>query len=230
MLYTLRQHIYQFIKPVLANTAKHKQYKRTTTKSLLAAITLYTSYYCIKNQYQLSNNYVYASNDNDNDIELDEYGRPCRICSNKDIYNNTLQRSKQLTQSQHTENDNDILSCPVDLTVLGNSTWIFLHTMCAYYPDKPTQQQQQLMIQFIHSLGEFFPCHNCARHLRQYIKQHPIQCDSKQSLSLWFCNMHNDVNKRLNKPLYDCNDLERQYYDNDGKPCLDLGTGEIVDD
>ena len=57
--------------------------------------------------------------------------------------------------------------CPLDKDELGRNTWSFLHTTAAYYPEKPTEQQQKDMRQMIHIFSRFYPCDFCAEDLRE---------------------------------------------------------------
>ena len=63
--------------------------------------------------------------------------------------------------------DESSVECPLDRQELGRSTWNFLHTMAAYYPDNPSLQQQDDMASFVKIFSKFYPCEDCASHLRE---------------------------------------------------------------
>lgn len=88
---------------------------------------------------------------------------------------------------------------------MGRATWTFLHTMAAYYPENPSQNEQDSMMGFIDGLSKFYPCNYCAEHLRDEIKlRNPPKVGSNVQLSEWFCQIHNEVNERQGKPRFDC--------------------------
>eukprot|EP00879_Flechtneria_rotunda_P014243 GHRR01014880.1.p1 GENE.GHRR01014880.1~~GHRR01014880.1.p1 ORF type:complete len:316 (+),score=108.38 GHRR01014880.1:504-1451(+) len=107
----------------------------------------------------------------------------------------------------------DEMPCPADILELGRSTWTLLHSIAAYYPDNPTPQQQQQMHQFIAALGEFYPCQECAGHLRRELKELPPAVGSAAELSDWMCRLHNMVNVRLGKPEFDCSVVFQRWRD-----------------
>lgn len=52
-------------------------------------------------------------------------------------------------------------NCPADVETLGRHTWTLLHTMAAYYPEKPEPKQKESMKSFFQSFSENYPCWFC---------------------------------------------------------------------
>ncbi|KAJ3368125.1 hypothetical protein GGF31_006833 [Allomyces arbusculus] len=94
--------------------------------------------------------------------------------------------------------------CPPDSIELGRHTWTFLHTAAAYYPEIPTDADRSAMTSLVYSLGRLYPCAPCASHLRTYVAHDPPKVESRDAISQWMCRLHNDVNKNLGKPQFDC--------------------------
>ncbi|CEG63610.1 Putative ERV2 protein-like protein [Rhizopus microsporus] len=94
---------------------------------------------------------------------------------------------------------------------LGRATWKFLHTMMARYPENPTEQERESLKEFMFLFSKLYPCGECARHFNQMITQYPPQTSSRAAASQWLCAMHNNVNERLKKPLFDCSNIEAKY-------------------
>ena len=87
---------------------------------------------------------------------------------------------------------------------LGTSTWVFLHTLAAQYPDKPSTRQKRDVKNLIDIMTRLYPCGECAEHFQEIVKVHPPQVESRESLSRWMCDVHNVVNRSLNKPVFNC--------------------------
>ncbi|KAF9173322.1 hypothetical protein BGX21_001320 [Mortierella sp. AD011] len=103
--------------------------------------------------------------------------------------------------------------CPPDKEILGRATWTFLHTMAAYYPEKPSAMEQSTMKSLLSSFSQFYPCGYCAEHLRQEMKVDPPKVESRKELAWWMCGMHNKVNEMLGKDIFDCNKLDERWRD-----------------
>ena len=101
--------------------------------------------------------------------------------------------------------------CPLDKNSLGRNTWSLLHTMAAFYPKKPTDQEKKNMAEFIRLMSILYPCSCCSKDFREDISQLPPQLDSRDSLAKWFCIMHNKVNNKLNKPEFDCSKIDERW-------------------
>src|SRR4051812_45799647 len=80
---------------------------------------------------------------------------------------------------------------------VGRVGWAIMHTAAARYPDKPTKEQQENMQKFLYSFVKVFPCGYCSDTSRDYMEGHPPRVGSHHELSDYACEMHNEVNQRL---------------------------------
>ncbi|XP_032618681.1 FAD-linked sulfhydryl oxidase ALR-like [Chelonoidis abingdonii] len=102
-------------------------------------------------------------------------------------------------------------NCPLNTEELGRNTWAFLHTMAAYYPDHPSNTQQHEMAQFMDLLSKFYPCVKCAKNLRKSLSIKKPDTSNRKKLCQWMCLLHNDVNKMLGKPEFDCSQMDERW-------------------
>ncbi|KAH7335220.1 ERV/ALR sulfhydryl oxidase domain-containing protein [Rhizoctonia solani] len=145
-------------------------------------------------------------------IVLGPDGKPCKVCSSFKAWSKA-QRSNSTsagkgaaaaltTAATTTTREN----CPADVEALGRATWTFLHTTAAYYPNNPTPQHQSSMLSLLRSLPLLYPCSHCASDFGKDIKKNPPEgiVGSRESLSRWLCERHNEVNQKLGKTKFDC--------------------------
>ncbi|XP_012525776.1 FAD-linked sulfhydryl oxidase ALR [Monomorium pharaonis] len=150
--------------------------------------------------------------------------KPCRACVDfrtwakrqKEVYDSEKGVQKKQDQTPIGKNDGDNTrreDCPLDKDELGSKTWAFLHTMAAYYPDKPSERQKTDMNSFFHTFSKFYPCQICAEDLQEQLKHTPPETGSQEKLSQWLCRIHNEVNKKLGKPKFDCKLVNQRWRD-----------------
>ena len=132
--------------------------------------------------------------------------RPCRACSDFKTY----MRSQGKLSSGSVQRGKD---CPLDKDELGRVSWSLLHSIAAYYPENPSEIQQCEMKTFINIFSRIYPCTVCAQDLREDIKHDPVDASSRHALSQWMCNLHNKVNNKLGKPLFDCTRVDERWLD-----------------
>jgi hypothetical protein len=118
----------------------------------------------------------------------------------KNVQTTSNTAAPETTTSASSASHNDASTaypCPPNSLEIGRATWTFLHTTAAYYPNPPSSSQQSVMRSMMEGLAEFYPCHYCAAHLREQLKDSPPQVGSATELSQWLCKIHNEVRTRL---------------------------------
>jgi FAD-linked sulfhydryl oxidase len=128
------------------------------------------------------------------------------VCKSKiDIFRSAMSRSSAASAVPKVpEVAERVGECPVDKDELGRGTWALLHTMAAYYPDKPSSQQKIYAELLFRGLAALYPCKICATHMQECVRDKPPETESRESLSLWVCDLHNKVNEVLGKDVYPC--------------------------
>ncbi|KAI0409515.1 ERV/ALR sulfhydryl oxidase domain-containing protein [Xylaria palmicola] len=95
---------------------------------------------------------------------------------------------------------------------LGRASWKLFHTMMARFPEKPTEEDSLALKTYIQLFARLYPCGDCASHFQQLLKKFPPQIGSRNAAAGWACHVHNQVNERLEKPIFDCNNIG-DFYD-----------------
>lgn len=81
----------------------------------------------------------------------------------------------------------------------GPSTWKTLHSIAFTYadnPNHPTPEEEKAATNLFKSLVYLLPCPSCRTHYEAYITKTPPDTSSREALSKWVYDLHEDVNKR----------------------------------
>lgn len=102
---------------------------------------------------------------------------------------------------------------PLNRREVGRAAWGFLHTMAAWFPERPTRRQREGMEAFLGQLGVVYPCGYCADRTDEEIARNPPRASSRGELQRWMCELHNEVNERMGKPEFPCDaeSLDRRW-------------------
>lgn len=148
-------------------------------------------------------------------------GKVCRTCYDFKTWMKMFGRKKEATADRPFEADQeqlerlerDVKQCPVDKDELGQATWKFLHTMSVSYPERPSQQEQNDMTEFLRLFAKVYPCEPCAEDFQKDMATHPPTVHSGEALATWLCHAHNRVNEKLDKKQFDCSRVFERWRD-----------------
>lgn len=86
--------------------------------------------------------------------------------------------------------------------VWGPSLWHYLHIQSFNYPIKPSIKDKKHYRQFITNLQYVLPCKYCRVNLKNNLKSYPLtnqHLKNRESFSKYIFNLHEIINKMLNK-------------------------------
>ena len=88
--------------------------------------------------------------------------------------------------------------------VWGPFFWHTMHIVALGYAKHPTYTDKKCAKEFYESLTFLIPCSVCREHYKEHFASNPITpfLDSKEDLLKWTIDIHNKVNKLLNKPQW----------------------------
>jgi len=87
-------------------------------------------------------------------------------------------------------------------SVWGPSQWHMMHTISFNYPINPSLQEKKHYRDYIISLQHILPCKACRKNLHLNFKHLPLtmkHMKSRETFSRYIYNLHEFVNKMLNK-------------------------------
>ncbi|GAA5984596.1 hypothetical protein JCM11641_006562 [Rhodosporidiobolus odoratus] len=128
----------------------------------------------------------------------------------------TLAATAAATSAASLSSSSDELprDCPPDVNRLGRHTWTFLHSTASYFPPLPSTHQKTSMLSLLHSLPTLYPCGDCAGHLGKYMEKNPPEKaveKGREALEKWLCEVHNEVNERLGKERFVCEEVPQRW-------------------
>ncbi|KDR13402.1 FAD-linked sulfhydryl oxidase ALR-like isoform X4 [Zootermopsis nevadensis] len=154
-----------------------------------------------------------AARGNGSMYDTETHNKYCRACMDFKSWTKQQRTNFEKETLGKRDDNSSEKQCPLNRDELGNKTWGFLHTMAAYYPDKPTPEERSDMSNFFRTFSKFYPCSECAKDFQEQLKISPPITDSQQMLSQWLCRMHNNVSRRIGKPEFDCSRVNERWRD-----------------
>ena len=147
------------------------------------------------------------------------YGNPTNINYNF-MKNNVVFTQKNLAQITKSNNviiQNKIVvneNPPIEdgRSRWGPSIWYLFHTLSFKIKEEEFTGIRVELLDTIKVICKNLPCPSCAQHATMYMQRldyNSIQ--SKEDFKRFFFNFHNDVNKRLEKPIFTLEDLDNKY-------------------
>ena len=110
----------------------------------------------------------------------------------------------------------------------GPHLWRFLHYLSLSYPSNPTDEEKEIMLNFLESLQEILPCEKCRYNFNKHLDNLDMNAlNNNENFIKWLFNVHNDVNKSNNKPIMEYDDFVKLYSTNQNQ--INNTTQQIIE-
>jgi len=140
------------------------------------------------------------------------------------MLNTTVQKERKNKTIKRIYSENDYNSNDGMLTtVWGPSMWHYLHTMSFNYPVKPSCKDRQHYYDFVMSLRYVLPCGKCRKNLFKNFRKLPLKMkhmESRDTFSRYIYDLHELINKMLNKKSGLTYEMVRERYEHFRSRCV----------
>ena len=107
--------------------------------------------------------------------------------------------------------------------IWGSCMWFLLHIISFNYPCKPLKKHKMYYYSFFKILPKILPCGICRDHLEETYKKKPLSINifkNRKTLSKYVYQLHDEVNKQLNKTKSMSYKDVSNFYENLRSRCL----------
>ena len=98
--------------------------------------------------------------------------------------------------------------------IWGKHFWYTIHFIALDYPENPNNEDKRDFQMFFENLHKVIPCYKCSINYVKHLKERPLEnrdLENNEKLFRWTVDIHNIVNKNLNKKQMSYEDAWKVY-------------------
>ena len=98
--------------------------------------------------------------------------------------------------------------------IWGKHFWYTIHFIALDYPEKPNSEDKRDFQIFFENLHKVIPCYKCSVNYVKHLNERPLEIsdlESNETLFKWTVDIHNIVNRDLNKKQMSYNNAWKMY-------------------
>lgn len=94
--------------------------------------------------------------------------------------------------------------------IWGNTVWFLFHTIAEKIREEKFNNAKPEIINIIKLTCKILPCPECSQHATELINSVKLEeITTKEELKLFLFNFHNHINNKLNKPIFNKEELNK---------------------